>query len=448
MMNTSTRLRRFQVLLLVGILSISILVSNRSHATQRFTDVAEDFWAYDAVEYAVNNGFFAGTSETTFSPHSPMTRAMLWVVLARMDGVDTSKSNGGAWYQTGLDWSVRTGISDGTNPNNQITRQQFATMLYRYFQYKGIQASVDKNALVKFADRSDVASYATDALCWATTNGIVTGTSPTTISPNGNATRAQVATMLMRYDKTFNGGSSKPETPTEATSFTITLNGVKNNTMKVGDTTTVSYSMNPAQPGMSFVCKSSNPSVATVTDTGWLEAKSAGTTTITMTASNGQTASVVLIVTGGSSTPSTPETNPGGNKDDFTQAKQTILDLTNKMRTDKGLSALEVNDFLMKAAQIRAEECAKLKQMTHIRPDGSFGTSIMDDYFDGKIYDYAENAGLTPYGLNADLVTSGWKASRGHYGTITNSHFQYTGVGIALDEDGACYYVQLFLALQ
>ena len=101
-------------------------------AVRTFTDVPADYWAHDAIQYVVDEGLFSGTSGSTFTPGGTMTRAMLWVVLARLDGVDTSATNGGAWYQTGLDWAVEAGISDGTNANGSITRAQVATMLMRY----------------------------------------------------------------------------------------------------------------------------------------------------------------------------------------------------------------------------------------------------------------------------------------------------------------------------
>lgn len=197
-------MRRKLSLALAVILAVSLFTLPAQAADNRFTDVPSTHWAHDAIEYVVDKDLFAGTSATTFSPEGTMTRAMLWVVLARMDGVDTSKTNGGAWYQAGLDWAVKNGISDGTNPNNNITREQFASMLYRYAENAGEDITADTSELNKFIDTINIASYALEPLAWAVENGIVSGTSSDTISPAGNATRAQVATMLMRYDQTFN----------------------------------------------------------------------------------------------------------------------------------------------------------------------------------------------------------------------------------------------------
>lgn len=201
-----------------------------------------------------------------------MTRAMLWVVLARMDDVNTNASSGEAWYQPGLDWAVENGISDGTNPNNNITREQFAAMLYRYAENAGEDITADTAELNKFIDTINVSSYALQPLAWAVENGIVSGTSSDTISPSGNATRAQVATMLMRYDKAFNddtqsdnpgGETTQPEEP-EA-DYTLRLSAM-NSTLEVGKSVVADVSTTPysAREDLTFTFSSSDTSVATV----------------------------------------------------------------------------------------------------------------------------------------------------------------------------------------
>ena len=148
MMHKFTSTRRFQASALALALAATVCFSSLVSADNRFTDVPETHWAHDAIEYVVDEGLFAGTSETTFNPEGTMTRAMLWVVLARMDDVDTSRTNGGAWYQAGLDWAVENGISDGSNPNNNITREQFAAMLYRYAENAGEDITADTAELL------------------------------------------------------------------------------------------------------------------------------------------------------------------------------------------------------------------------------------------------------------------------------------------------------------
>ena len=166
-------------------------------------DNAKDFkdtnghWAEDAIDFAAAHEFFAGVTEDTFAPDSPMTRAMLVTVLARFDGQDTT--GGSVWYETAMTWAKENGISDGSNPNGQITREQLAAMLYRYAASKGYDTDLDSVEIQNFADYDDISEYAEEALVWAVDAGIMRGTSSNTLSPGGSATRAQVATILMRF---------------------------------------------------------------------------------------------------------------------------------------------------------------------------------------------------------------------------------------------------------
>ena len=161
-----------------------------------FVDVPADSWYADAVAMMVNKGLFNGTSATTFSPDGNMTRAMLWTVLARMEGVDTT--GGANWYEKGMNWAITEGISDGTNPDGNITREQLITMLWRYVG----SPSASENSLRVFADVDDISSWATTAMAWATENGILNGINGNAL-PASNATRAQVAVILMRFVEKF-----------------------------------------------------------------------------------------------------------------------------------------------------------------------------------------------------------------------------------------------------
>lgn len=161
-----------------------------------FVDVPADSWYADAVAMMVNKGLFNGTSATTFSPNGNMTRAMLWTVLARMEGVDTT--GGANWYEKGMNWAITEGISDGTNPGGNITREQLITMLWRYVG----SPSASENSLRVFADVDDISSWATTAMAWATENGILNGINGNAL-PASNATRAQVAVILMRFVEKF-----------------------------------------------------------------------------------------------------------------------------------------------------------------------------------------------------------------------------------------------------
>ncbi len=157
-----------------------------------YDDVNSSDWFNDAVNYVTEKDLMSGTGASTFSPKTETTRGMLMTILARMSGEDTSGSS--PWYKKGLDWAVAKGVSDGTAPEKLMTREQLATMLYRY------AGSPDTNgSLAAFNDAGDVSGYAQTAVKWAVEKGIVTGKSANTLDPKSSATRAELAAMIQRY---------------------------------------------------------------------------------------------------------------------------------------------------------------------------------------------------------------------------------------------------------
>lgn len=155
-----------------------------------FADVAKDAWYYGSVAYAYNNGrLFAGTGAATFSPDTAMTRQMIWMVLARMDGKTPADMD------AARAWAMENGISDGSNPTSPITREQMATILYRYAQYKGYDTTQGGMAIREFTDYDSISEYALTALGWSVNAGLMQG-SDNNLIPSGSATRAQVATIL------------------------------------------------------------------------------------------------------------------------------------------------------------------------------------------------------------------------------------------------------------
>ena len=156
-----------------------------------FDDVASSDWFADAVKYVADKGLMNGTDDNQFSPNASTTRGMLMTVLARYAGEDTT--GGAAWYEKGMNWAKAKGVSDGTNPNADITREQLVTMLYRY---AGTPAA--NGSLSDFSDAASVSSYAANAMQWAVANGIVNGSNGK-LNPQNNATRAEVAAILMRF---------------------------------------------------------------------------------------------------------------------------------------------------------------------------------------------------------------------------------------------------------
>ena len=159
-----------------------------------FADVKGDDWFYDSVMYVYQNGLMGGTGTDTFSPDTAMTRQMIWMVLARMDGKDPASMD------EAKAWAVENKISDGTDPANSITREQLAAILYRYAQYKGYDTTQGGMAIREFSDYDNISTYAQSALGWAVNAGLVQGNDKQ-IMPSGTATRAQVATILMRFSQ-------------------------------------------------------------------------------------------------------------------------------------------------------------------------------------------------------------------------------------------------------
>ena len=148
-------------------------------------------WYADAVKYVTDKGLMNGTDDNQFSPSATTTRAMLMTVLARYAGEDTT--GGATWYEKGMNWAKAKGVSDGTNPNANITREQLVTMMYRYAGSPKADGKLDS-----FSDAASVSTYAADAMQWAVANGIVNGSNGK-LNPQNNATRAQVAAILMRF---------------------------------------------------------------------------------------------------------------------------------------------------------------------------------------------------------------------------------------------------------
>ena len=163
-------------------------------STLPFTDVFANSWFYDGVKYACEKGFMNGTGSTTFSPDADTTRGMIVTMLARLEGVNTA---GTPWYAAGQKWAMDTGISDGTNMTGAVTREQLAAILYRYAKQKGYDVTKSA-ALTSFTDADTVSSYAVEAMQWAVASGLIQG-SGSRLSPKATASRAQVATILMRF---------------------------------------------------------------------------------------------------------------------------------------------------------------------------------------------------------------------------------------------------------
>ena len=160
--------------------------------SKKFADVAASYWGSDYIDFVTSREIFSGTGVNTFDPDLPMNRAMIVTVLAAYDGADTS-SSGGVWYEAGQRWAVANGISDGTNMEQNLTREQLALMLWSYAGKPDARQS-----LTGYPDMGSVSNWAKQAMAWAVENGLISGVDGA-LAPQGEATRAQVATILMRF---------------------------------------------------------------------------------------------------------------------------------------------------------------------------------------------------------------------------------------------------------
>ena len=175
-----------------------------------FTDVNTGDWFYDAVKFVYENGLMDGVGNNLFAPNAVLTRAMAVTILYRLEGSPAVTTDAGfndvaagTWYTDAVNWAAANNIVNGVennnfNPNGSLTREQMATVLYRYAQYKGADVSASGD-ISGFADSANVSSWAVDAVKWAVGSGLVNGVEGNALAPQGTSTRAQAATVLMRF---------------------------------------------------------------------------------------------------------------------------------------------------------------------------------------------------------------------------------------------------------
>lgn len=199
-----------------GKLSMQVKITHLStfvvttQKTMPFTDLS-GHWAAEAITYVYGNGLMNGTSDTTFAPDEPLNRAMLVAILYRLSGEPAATGEGktfmdvapDTWYTSAVAWASANGIVSGVGdgkfaPMLAITREELATMFYRYAKYSKLDTSA-KGDLSKFADGDQIAAWASDAMAWAVGTGLISGKNANVIDPTGTATRAEVATILMRF---------------------------------------------------------------------------------------------------------------------------------------------------------------------------------------------------------------------------------------------------------
>lgn len=176
-----------------------------------YSDVSDSYWAYDAIRFVTEEELFQGVPGGGFAPELTMSRAMLATVLYRAAGspaVTTSAGftdvPDGKWYSDAVNWAASKGIVKGVGgsrfaPDDNVSREQIATILYQYVLSTGETAKADASALAVYGDKASVSSWAADGMAWAVGEGIITGKPGSLLAPTDSATRAEVATMLMRF---------------------------------------------------------------------------------------------------------------------------------------------------------------------------------------------------------------------------------------------------------
>ena len=209
--------------LLIGLIPSGAFAAPESRRVP-FSDVKSTDWFYEPVEYAYENGLMTGTGSSTFSPNLTTTRGMIVTILHRMEGEpdaaraafnDVSRSR---YYAEAIDWANANGIVSGYGggrfgPDDPITREQMASIMYRYSEYKGYDTSASAS-LNRFKDGSSVSNYAKDVMRWAVGSGLLSGRTADTLAPQGQTTRAEAATILMRYCETIAAASEETFTVT------------------------------------------------------------------------------------------------------------------------------------------------------------------------------------------------------------------------------------------
>ena len=212
------------LIMLTGALPMGIIGS--ANTQNPFKDVPETSWYSSSVLYCYEKGYMSGISSDKFGPDISLTRAQIVVILAAMSGDDLASyadKNSftdcpAKWYHNAVEWAFDNGITGGTavgkfSPNAKLTRQDLAVMMYKYATLSDLDLTADAD-LAKYSDESAISSYAKTAVSWAVTQGLISGTSATTVSPKGTATRAMTAVIIRNLDKVEPAGPA-----------TFTING-------------------------------------------------------------------------------------------------------------------------------------------------------------------------------------------------------------------------------
>ncbi|MGI5929878.1 S-layer homology domain-containing protein [Pseudoflavonifractor sp.] len=229
--------RKIASLLLAGAMTVNIAAASTAAHAAAFTDVPDDAWYSQAVDYAVSHGMFSGTGAGTFSPSTPMTRGMIVVVLSNVAKADVSSAKDASfsdvqpsdWYADAIDWAYEQGYVSGTgantfSPNSVVTRAQIAVILSNYLHSINADLEEDGNSAA-FNDIAAIPSWALEGVKYMQAIGLMAGDSAGNFNPNKELTRAEAATVFMRMDQKLNGGDSSDSSSSGQSGTELTLPG-------------------------------------------------------------------------------------------------------------------------------------------------------------------------------------------------------------------------------
>lgn len=435
-------------------------------AAVQFSDVPQSYWANREISYVVDKGLFNGTSDTAFSPEVPMKRGQLAAVLYRYAGSPEATGENfddvdpNSYYADACLWARHNGIfmlekytGPILKPDEAISRSEFATMLYNFSKLDGRWAT--KEPVKGYKDMQSASDEIKESmLAWAVPNGIMNGTSATTMNPYGGIKRAHVAAMLYRYEQLPKGEplpEEEPEAPVKkdvygAGDHIPFEGGHYKAQIAVGEKIYVgAFSLGcddeymvdkrMGMEGLHAVGKVPGKTTLTVPEEGnpsndrWI------TVELTITEKPGAPVEKPVAP----EKPVTPE--KPANDADFREIREEIVRLTNAERAKEGLAPLEIDEQMMEAAQIRANEM--LKSYSHIRPDGRKCSTIFDDL--GIPHSSTGENGSARQASSASVYVDAWMRSPGHKDNILTNDFVKIGVGLIKDApSGEMRCVQLF----
>lgn len=470
-------MKRFAAIIFALCLLLSAMPT-ASASPLPFSDVTMGDWFFEEVAYVYNGGMMSGTSATTFSPNGTTTRGMIVTILHRMAGQPQGSGsfedvNASAYYAAAVSWASDQGIVSGYGngrfgPNDPITREQLAAILYRYAAHQGRNTEISGD-LSGFADCTEVSSYAEKAMCWAVGEGLISGMGSSGLVPGGTATRAQVAVILTRF---CNNAPEKPaeptpETPQEQPDKVETQTSAEDTLVVDGMEYYLGMDASQLPEAVEYL-----PSVygftwyvfGTDDYDGFFAAGVSGGMVMALTASgNGFSHMGYSCGDAANDLPKSLATDSNDGdvihgvlilEDGIWEAKVTAqtlagesklnFHLTNGFRVCHGMQPLRWCDTAAEAARLHSEDMAQKNYFNHDSLDGSKFYERMQRQ--GLSFSYSgENIAASTIGMAAFEAYDGWVNSSGHRKVMLDD-YDAMGVGAAFcaDSTWACCYTQDF----